>query len=377
MNIIKTGVLLLALFVGGIAGIASAAEFIVGVQAPITGPYASEGQGMENAIKLIAKQVNATGGVNGDTIKVIVCDDEGKPQGAVTCAKRLIAGGAKAVIGSYTSGATLASQNAYGKAKVLQTSDATNPELTKTPYKTYFRVSYNDNIEGDFTANYMVNVGKYKRIAIISDGSSFADGLAGATTASLKKLNGNVVYSGKIDPKTQDYRAVLTSIKATKPDIIYYSGYYTEAGLLRKQQLQLDITASFVGGNATDNPEYIKIAGLNNAAGSYLVGLPIPAQLEYPEARQFMKDYQSAYNAPVPSIWVLVNADGLRVIIEAAKKTKSTAPATIANYIRGSLKNFSGYTGLISISEDGERTGSIYRVNMIDAKGNYQPVKNR
>ena len=331
---------------------------------------------MENAVRLLADEANKAGGINGDTIKVIVCDDEGTPQGAVNCARRLVAGGAKAVIGSYTSSATEASQRTYANAKVIQTSDATAASLMKGNYPTYFRASFNDDIEGVFTANYFVNVKKYERIAIISDFSSFATGLAGAVTKSIKDLGGNIVFDGKIDANTQDFRAVLTRIKAVNPDVIYFSGYYSESALLRSQQIQLGINADYVGGNATDNEDFIKIAGVENAAGSYLIGLPQPVQLDYPEAREFRANYEERFKTPVPSIWVVINADGLRVIFEAMRQTKSNNTTVVAKYIRGSIKDFAGFTGPISIREDGERDGSIYQVNIIDEKGVYQPVYN-
>lgn len=356
------------------SNLAFAGEFIVGVQAPVTGKYANEGQGMENAVMLLAKQANEQGGINGDTIKVIVCDDEGLPQKAGTCAKRLVADGAKVVIGSYTSTATEASQATYAKSNVIQTSDATAASLMKRKYPTYFRASFNDDIEGEFTANYFVKVKGYKRIAIISDSSSFATGLAASTTKSIKALGGTIVANEKIDANMQDYSAVLTKIKSTNPDVIYFSGYYTESGLLRAQQMKLGINADYFGGNATDNEEFLKIAGLDNAKGSYLIGLPQPYQLEYSEALKFSADYLASYNQKVPSIWVVINADGLRVVFEAMKQAKTNDTVTVAKYIRTGIKDFPGLTGPITINSDGERDGSLYQVNVINDKGEYEVV---
>jgi len=352
----------------------TANDFIVGVQAPITGEYASEGQGMDNAVKLLVKQLNADGGLNGVNVKVISCDDQGSPQQAVICAKRLVNDGAKVIIGSYTSSATAASQDIYANAKVIQTSDATAAMLTKNNYKTYFRASFNDDIEGEFTANYFVNVKKYERIAVISDYSSFASGLADAVVRNIELLGGNIVFNGKIDANAQDFRAVLTSIKALNPDVIYFSGYYTQSGLLRAQQMQLDITADYVGGNATDNPQFINIAGEKNAIGSYLIGLPLPEQLNYPEALKFSADYIAEYKALVPSIWVVVNADGLRVVFEAMKQVKSNDTIKAIEYIKGEMQDFPGISGPITIQSNGERVGSIYQVNVINSELKYVPV---
>jgi branched-chain amino acid transport system substrate-binding protein len=354
-----------------------AKDFIVGVQAPITGSMASEGQGMQKAVELLAEQANAAGGINGDTIKVIACDDEGTTSKAAICAKSLVEQGAKVVIGSYTSSATEASQAFYARNKVIQTSDATAASLTKKDYPTYFRASFNDDIEGEFTANYFVNVRGYKRVAIISDFGTFSDGLAKAVRDHLQRLGGkNIVVSyEKINAGAQDYNAILTKIKARNPDVVYFSGYYTESALLRSQAVQLGLTADYYGGNATDNADFIKIAGVKNAAGSYLIGLPTPDQLDYPEARQFAQDYVNKYREKIPSIWVVVNADGLRVVFEAMRQTKSNDTEVVAKYIRSSIKDFNGLTGPITIQPNGERAGSIYKVNIINSKGEYEVWK--
>jgi branched-chain amino acid transport system substrate-binding protein len=352
----------------------SANDFIVGVQAPITGKFASEGQGMDNAVRMLAKQANDAGGINGQMIRVVTCDDEALPQKAVTCAKRLVADGAKAVIGSYTSTATEAAQAIYAQSNVIQTSDATSASLMRVNYPNYFRASFNDDIEGTFTANYFVKVKQYESIAIISDYSSFATGLGNAVSDSVRSLGGNIVFEGKIDANTQDYRAVLTKVKAANPDVIYFSGYYSESALLRSQQMQLGINADYFGGNATDNEDFIKIAGKENAAGSFLIGLPQPVQLDYPQAQKFRTDYEATYKQNVPSIWVVINADGLLVIFEAMRLAGTNDSVEVAKMIRSGIKDFQGLTGPITIREDGERAGSIYQVNVINKDGQYEPV---
>ena len=70
----------------------------IGVQAPITGEYANEGQSIENFVKLIVEEKNAAGGLLGKQIEVVTCDDEGKAQKAAICAKKLVNDGVFAVI---------------------------------------------------------------------------------------------------------------------------------------------------------------------------------------------------------------------------------------------------------------------------------------
>ncbi len=132
----------------------------VGVQAPITGSYANEGQGIENGVRLLAEQVNAKGGVMGQQIEVMVCDDQGTAMAAAICAKDLVNKGAKMVIGSYTSTCAEAAQKTYFKAGVLQTSDGTADSLTEKGYWTFLRNSFPNSAEAKFAAEYMVKNGE-------------------------------------------------------------------------------------------------------------------------------------------------------------------------------------------------------------------------
>ena len=333
----------------------------IGVQAPITGKYANEGQSIENFVKLIVSEKNAEGGLLGKQIEVVTCDDEAKAQKAAVCAKKLVNAGVFAVIGSYTSGATEAAQTTYYRNKVLQTSDGTSDSLISKKYWTFFRNSFPNSSQSDFTADYFVNVKKYKKIVVLSDYSSYSAGLGDSTEASIKALGGNVIFRGKVKSGTQNFTAVLTKIKAMKPDVIYYSGYYTDGGLIRAQQTQLQIDAAFVGGDSNDNPDFVKLAG-KSAEGTVLINFPTPEILPYPEAKKYLAAYKAEFKMDPPSIWPVTNADGLRAVIEGVEQTKSFDTKKISDYIRNDMKDFPGITGPFNIREDGERVGAKFVV---------------
>ena len=221
------------------AGLSWAETLKVGVQAPITGSYANEGQGIEDSVRLLAAQINAEGGVMGRQIEVIPCDDQGTAMAAAICAKDLVNKGVAMVIGSYTSTCAEAAQKTYFNAGVLQTSDGTADGLTEHGYWTFLRNSFPNSAEAVFAANYMVNVKAYKNIAIVSDFSSYATGLAEAVVAETKKAGGNVVTYAKIKADSQNFTPVLTNIKSKRPDVIFFAGYYSDGGQLRAQQVAL------------------------------------------------------------------------------------------------------------------------------------------
>lgn len=351
----------------------SAADVIkIGVQAPITGKYANEGQSIDNGVKLVVEQINASGGLLGKQLSVVSCDDEGKAQKAAICARKLVNEGVLAVIGSYTSGATEAAQTTYYRNKVLQTSDGTSDSLTKHKYWTFFRNSFQNSAQATFTAKYLVKEKAYKNIVVLSDYSSYSTGLADSVAKAIKAEGGNLIYQGKIKSGTQNFTAILTKIKSMNPDAIYFSGYYTDGGLLRAQQIQLGIKADFIGGDSNDNPDFMKLAG-KTAVGTLLVNFPTPEFLPYDIAKKFLKDYKAKYQKDPASVWALMNVDGLRAILHASETLKTTDTKKISDFLH-KLKDFPGITGPVSFDERGERINTKFNVYEVQEDFSYKII---
>jgi branched-chain amino acid transport system substrate-binding protein len=344
----------------------------IGVQAPITGSFANEGQGIDNAVKMLVAQQNAKGGLLGKKLEVVTCDDEGTAIGGAICARKLVNDGVVAVIGTYSSTPAESAEPIYARAGVLQTSDATADSLTKHGYWTFFRNSCPNSAEATFTADFLFKDKHFKRIVVLSDYSSYSTDLADATIAALKKIGGNVIYYGKIQAGSQNFTPILTKIKSMNPDVIYFSGYYTDGGLIRAQEVSLGIKAAFVGGDSNDNPEFFKLAG-KASNGVYMINVPRPDILPYPLAKEFLRDYQARYHMMPPSIWTLFNADGLRAIMYAIEKTKTTDTKKLAAFLHN-LKDFPGITGPITFTKDGERAGSRFMAYEIYNNNQYKVV---
>lgn len=364
LSILSVVILAVALF----AGAAYADTIKVGVQAPITGQYANEGQGIDNAARLLAKQYNEKGGLLGKQIEVFTCDDEGEAMKAAICAKELVQKGAIMIIGSYTSGAALAAQKTYYRAGVLQTTDGTSDDLVKEGYWTFFRNSNPNSAAAVFTADYLVNYKSYKRIAVVSDFSSYATGLADSVISEIKKAGGNVIDYSKIKAKSQNFTPVLTKIKSMNPDVIYFSGYYSDGGLLRAQQKQLGINAGFVGGDANDNVEFVNLAG-SAAEDAKIINVPTPDMLAYDSAKKFLAAYEAEYGKKMPSTWALLNADGMLAFLTAIEKTGTTDTKKLSDWLHTNEMN--GFSGLLKWDNRGERLGSIFYVYDIQADGSY------
>jgi hypothetical protein len=99
----KISCLVVAAFLA-LAGTAFADSIKIGVAGAHTGDLASYGLPTVNAAKIVAKQVNDKGGIQGKQIELLVQDEECKPEKATNVATKLVSDGAKIVIGHICSG---------------------------------------------------------------------------------------------------------------------------------------------------------------------------------------------------------------------------------------------------------------------------------
>ena len=121
----------------------------IGLMAPLTGSWASEGQGMKKIVELLAEQQNTKGGVLGKQIEVVTEDDGGDPRTASLAAQRLTTKGVVAVVGTYGSSVTEASQAIYDEAKIPQIANgSTAIRLTEKGFKHFFRTAPRDDEQG-------------------------------------------------------------------------------------------------------------------------------------------------------------------------------------------------------------------------------------
>ncbi len=355
----------------GLGGGAQAADTVkIGLMAPLTGSWASEGQGMKKIVELLAEQQNAKGGVLGKPIEVIVEDDGGDPRTASLAAQRLTTKGVAAVVGTYGSSVTEASQAIYDEAGIPQIANgSTAIRLTEKGYQKFFRTAPRDDEQGRMAAQTIEKLG-FKKVAILHDSTSYAKGLADESNALLKKKGVEVVFFDALTPKESDYTAILTKLKGANPDVVLFTGYYPEAGLLLKQKKGMNWNVPFIGGDATNNADLVKIAG-KAAEGFYFLSPPQPQDLDTPDAKAFLADYQKKYNELPPSIWAVLAGDGFRVAVAGIEGAKSADGAKSAGYLHKDLKNFPGLSGSIAFDAKGDREGEVYRLYKVDADGNF------
>lgn len=344
----------------------------IGVMAPVTGQWASEGQDMVNIVKLLAEEINRAGGAGGHKIIIEVGDDGGDPKTAALAAQRLVTSGVVAVIGTYGSAVTEATQDIYDEDGVLQiATGSTSIRLTEKGLPLFFRTCPRDDDQGRVMARHVQAMG-FKKAALVHDNSSYAKGLAEEVKALMDKAGLKVVYYDAITPGDRDYTTSLTKIKTLAPDVIVFTGYYPEAAMLLRQKREMAWDVPIIGGDATNNLALVDIAGKEAAAGYYFISPPGPSDLTDAMSLEFMAQYQARYKTLPSSVWSVMAGDAFKVLVEAVKNVKEPTSENIAAYLRdGGLKDFVGFTGPISFDRKGDRVGDVYRLYQVDKDGKF------
>ena len=350
---------------GGGAG-TSGDEIVIGVIGPLTGDYAAEGQGFKKAIDLLVEELNAQGGVLGRQVRVEYADTGSKPDQATLAAQELVSKGVVAVVGAYASSETEPAMEIFHEEGILQISpSSTATHLTEKGYENFFRVAFLDSAQGMFAARMLVQNLGAQRVAIIHDNSTYAYGLAEWTRQFVEQEGGEVVFFDALNPQETDYTALLTAMQQANPDALYFTGYFSQAGLLIRQARDLGIDIPITGGNATNNDEVINTAG-EHAEGFITTTEPLPPDLPYDKARDFVARYREKYNEDPVSIWTAMAGDAFDVIIEAIRQTGSTDSADLIAYLRDELEGYPGITGPITFDNKGDREGTIYAAYRIE-----------
>lgn len=370
------GLVLVVAFAFGLTGTGSAADPIrIGLQGPITGPWALEGEMAVNSVQVAVDRINEQGGVLGRPIEIILGDDQGEPRQSALVAQRMISQDVVAVISTYGSSIAEPAQLTYEDAGLLNIAyGATAVALTERGYRYFFRTNFRDDRQGDFFAELVDTHLDGKRVAIVHDNTTFAAGLAEAARDSLADVAGaELIFYDAVTPGDRDFTAIVSRLRQQEPDVVYFTAYYPEAGLFLRQMRDAGVDALFVGGNAAINSEFIDIAGPDVAEGSLVTQEPLPTDLPYPEAQAFLDEYVGRHGSPPSSPWPVYAADALNVIAAAIEATGSTDSDVLADHLRSELQ-INGITGPIAFDDIGDRAGAIYKAYGVDENGDITDV---
>jgi len=339
------------------AGTASAQQVVkLGHVAPISGPSAHLGKDNENAARMAVDELNAKGfAINGQkvTLQLISEDDGADPKQGTAVAQKLVDAKVNGVIGHLNSGTTVPASKIYNDAGIVQISPATTaPQYTAQRFPGAFRVVASDVKLGSVLGKYATDTLKVKTIAIIDDRTTYGQGVADQFAKGVKAPGVRVVGREFTSDKATDYTAILTSIKAKKPDLIFFGGMDSVAGPMLKQIKALGIEARFMGGDGMCTDALGRLAGPGLGEGKVIcaeAGGVKGAQEKVME--DFRARYKKKFNMDV-QLYAPYVYDSVMVMTTAMQNAKSSDPAKYLPELK-KIK-YEGVTGTIQFDDKGD-----------------------
>jgi len=341
------------------AGAASAQDMVVkiGHVGPTSGGIAHLGKDNENGARMAIDELNAKGVMIGGKkakFELLAEDDAADPKQGTAAAQKLVDAKVNGVIGHLNSGTSIPASKIYSDAGIPQISpSATNPKFTRNGYKTTFRVVADDVHLGGTLGKYAVKELKGKSIAVIDDRTAYGQGVADEFEKGVKGAGGKIVGREFTNDKASDFTAILTKLKAAKPDVVFFGGMDAVAGPMLRQMKQLGIEAKFVGGDGICSGELPKLA-----AGTMADGQVVCAEAGGVEgaAKKSMEDFYAAfkkkYNTDV-QVHAPYVYDAVNVMVAAMVKAGSAEPAKYLPVL-AKTEGYKGVTGTIGFDSKGD-----------------------
>ncbi|MFD2366002.1 branched-chain amino acid ABC transporter substrate-binding protein [Pseudoduganella sp. GCM10020061] len=333
-------------------------DILIGAASPLSGPGAHLGKDIENGARMAIEDLNAKGitiGGSKVTWRLAAEDDAGDPKTGTAVAQKLVDARVAAVVGHLNSGTTVPASKIYANAGIPQISPAaTTPLYTQQGYKTAFRVVANDNLIGRTLARYAVDTLKARNIAVIDDRTAFGQGLADQFVKEVRRAgNGATIISRQFtNDKATDFNAILTQIRARKPDVIFYGGMDAVAGPMLKQMKALGIRARLVAGDGVCSEKLPVLAG--DALGEDRVFCAVAGGVTGPQEAvftAFVERYRQRYGIPLQT-YAPYAYDGVMVFAAAMQQAQSSDPRKFLPVL--AKIRHEGITGTIAFDQKGD-----------------------
>lgn len=338
----------------------------IGILFPMTGDAGEYGVKGRKAIELAVEEINNSGGINGQNVEAIFEDSKADPSTGVTAIQKLISvDKVSAVVGDIVSSVSIPAAAVAEKNKVIMIAPtSSSPAITQAGAFIY-RVWPSDLLEGYAAGNYAKQKG-FKKAVVLHLNNDYGTQIADIFIKNFETETQKVLGSEAYDPKSTDFRPMLTKIKTLNPDVIYIAGYYEDSGEILKEAKQLGLNVQFIGATAIEDKKFIEIAGASAEGIVYPLATGFDAASQDTTTKKFVDDFKKKF-AYEPS-WVESHCyDAFMLIVNAMKKTGNTDGESIRQYL-DSMGSYTGVTGEIKFDANGDVQKPIVYKTVKDGK---------
>jgi branched-chain amino acid transport system substrate-binding protein len=319
----------------------------IGHFASMTGDTATFGQSADRGMRLAIDEVNSSGGVLGRPLELITEDDRSITEEARSAAQKLLQrDGVVALLGEVASSRSMAAAPEAQRARVPMISPASTNRAVTEIGDYVFRTCFIDPFQGAVMARFAFNELGARRVAILFDfKQDYSVGLAEAFRETFRQLGGEIVADERYTGGDIEFRAQLTTIRASAPDAVFVPGYYTEVGLIAKQARELGLAMPFLGGDGWDSEKTLEIGA--GAVDGYYFSTHYSAESDDPRVQQFVLRFKEKYGG-VPDAMAALGYDAAKLLADALQRAGTTSGPELRDAI-AATRDFGGVTGRITI----------------------------
>jgi branched-chain amino acid transport system substrate-binding protein len=326
-----------------------------GIGGPITGSDAAFGSQLKQGAEQAFLDFNEKGGILGKKIASSVGDDVADPKQGVSVANNFAAAGVKFVIGHFNSGVTIPASEVYQENGILAITPAsTNPTVTERNMWNIFRTCGRDDQQGAVAGDYIAKHFADKKVAIVHDKTTYGQGLADETKKTMNAMGVmEVLYEG-VNKDEKDFSALVSKIKASGADLVFWGGVHTAGGLIVRQMRAQGVNATLMGGDGITSDEFATIGG-PGVEGTLMTYAPDARKR--PEAADIIKKFRARNFEP--EAYTLYSYAAAQIIKLAAEAANSLDPRKVAEVMH-SGRTFQTVVGDISYDAKGDLTRLDY-----------------
>ena len=342
---------------------AFAQDIRIGFHVPQTGFAAADGKSALHGAELAVEQINAKGGVLGRKLVLVVYDDQAKADQAQPIANRLLGEGVKIVISGSYSAPTRAAAGIFQQAKIPYISSyAIHPDITRAG-DYVFRTSFMGEVQGRAGAKLVGDVLNKKRVTMITLNNDFGQALGAGFKEAAAKFGIQIISEYHYGMSDRQFGSIVASVKRDNPDAIYASGYFFTAGPLVSQLRAGGVTATVIGQEGYDTPNFIDIA--KAAAEGVIITTSLDRDTKDPEMRAFIDGYEKKFNVAADMVAATTNT-AVRVAADAIARAGAEDPQKIQAALRTSKVQTA--TGVIEFNDLGEIKKNVQAQVIKDGK---------
>jgi len=372
------------LLVAGVAALGMAlgqANVIkIATQSPLSGPQAALGEQIKLGAELAIEDAKARFRALGFDLQLVPYDDQANPDVGVANANRIINDpDILGVVGHLNSGVAIPASEVYARVGLVMVSPAnTAPRVTDRRLPNVNRICGRDDVQGPVGAEYAVNNLKVKNVFIIHDKTTYGQGLAEEFKKRLEALGGKAVAFVGTEEQA-NFVPIINQIRGARPtpELVYFGGIYSQIGPFVKQLRERGLRTRVMGGDGLDSSEFVRLAGKDNAAGTFYTTVAGPVSA-FPKAREVAQKFKQKYGKDIEGfgIYAYDAANVILMALENAIKASGGRKPTrelVAQEVR--KVRMEGLTGSIEFDDKGDNKKARYFVMQVAATGNWADNK--